>query len=732
MFSRDELLAGLPARRSSTLLFAIENRTAELAAKRRHALASYRTERTSAEREQAFLAALASGRVSRPAPSVRDLERHAPVWSSLVPPDPDGRATIVHLLAGKYVLPAREVPRIQLALGIDDPQVDAAYRRLYGGPVAAVLATHEPAIERMRWVATRVADRLEGLSPFWTAYVLALTETIGEGILAVPIALAGIGPLPGLVLLLVLGVINLVTIGGLVEAITRDGPMRYGSAYFGRLVRDLLGGVGTLPMLICLAAANAVILLAYLLGFASVLAGATGVPEVVWVSVLFIVNLVYLRREDLDMTVASAIVVGAANLVIIVAILALSVGHVTMANLAFVDLPFVDGHPFEPAVWALVLGVVLVAYDGGSAAANASKVVLAADPSGRSLLLGNLAAMVTVTVMYCSAVLVIGGAVGPTALATTDGTALAPLATVAGPAIDILGSIYVVLAIGLGSVYCSLGLYNQVLELLPRRSAGETGGFAGRVWTDRWTRFLIGSAPVFGVFLVLLALLLTNTASFAGSLSIVGVLVVPLMAGVYPMLLVAAARKRGAYVPSLVIRALGHPTVVWSVAAFFIASLLLYGLVIWTGPVERTLAIGMAVLSATIVVRAYRAGAFRSRLVIEVRLVDGSRAGRPVLEVGLTAAGRALSPDALDRSGGPSVVAVHVPRALVQDLEVWVHRVDDIGDSNGAPAAVTLDDGAETVAIEIDDEGRAVVRSIARTSDLTVTIRMTDDSVNRR
>ncbi len=723
LFSRDELAGGLSARRSTTLLYAIENRAADLAARRRQALAGYRSERTAEERQQEFLAALAAGRARRPSPTVRDLERHAPIWASLLPPDAEGRAALLHLLAGKHSLPRAEIPRIRTAIGLDDPAVSAAYLRRFGQPIETALAADEPMAERVRWAAARAADRMERLPPFWMAYVLALTETIGEGILAVPIALAGVGPLPGVVLLLVLGTINLVTIGGLVEAITRDGPMRYGTAYFGRLVRDLMGGVGQLTMHLGLAAANALILLAYLLGFASVLTGATGVPEAVWVTLLFLVNLAYLRREDLDLTVATAIVIGAANLALIVAMLAVSVGHVTLANLSYVNLPLVDGRPFDPALWALVLGVVLVAYDGSNAPANASKVVLAADPGGRALLLGTLAAMVTVMVMYCASVLVIGGVVGPTALATTDGTALTPLAAVVGPSIDILGSIYVVLAIGLGSIYCSLGLYNQIAELLPRHASPETTASRGAwIRSGRTLRFLVGSSPVLGIYLLLIAMLVTDTASFAGSLAIVGVLVVPLLSGVYPVLLVSAARRKGAYVPSVVIRALGHPVVVAAVGAFFIGCLLLYGLVIWSGPVERILAIGTAILSIAIVARTFLAGAFRTRTVLEVRLVDDPRGGRPAVVVGLTAGGRALDRDEVEVAGEPPVVRVPVPAGIARDLEVWVHRVDGDGDSQGQPAAVTLDDGAGIRVVTLDRDGRTVVGSMEPAVTVVVTI----------
>ncbi len=89
-----------------------------------------------------------------------------------------------------------------------------------------------------------MSRRLETLPPFWLAYTLTLTETVGGGVLALPIAFAGFGPVGATVLLLVFGLLNMLTVAALVESITRDGRMRYGNAFFGRLIGDYLGRPG--------------------------------------------------------------------------------------------------------------------------------------------------------------------------------------------------------------------------------------------------------------------------------------------------------------------------------------------------------------------------------------------------------------------------------------------------------------------------------------------------------
>ena len=555
MFSRDEILGGLPARRASGVVFAIEAHTARIVASSRVSRTSYVGSRGAADREQAFLDALAAGRDLPVTPTIQDLERFAPQWEHLVPDGAEARAAIALIMASKYRFTADRVPRLRAALGLDTPEVATALARQ--APDRSIYAAELSSGERLAWRRAALAQRLERLPPFWIAYALALTETITEGILVVPIAVAGIGPAAGVVVLLVLGVLNLITIGAQAEAITRNGSMRYGAAYFGRLVSELLGRAGSISLSVALAFLNGVVLLVYLLGFASVLWGATGIAEEVWVLLLFLANAWVLRRETLDETVATAMVVGVTNIALILVITGIAFANLDPANLGYRDVPFLDGGGLDPAILQLVFGVIIVSYFGHTSAANASKLLLGQDPSGRALLWGNIAALASVMVLYCLIVVAFAGALGPGPLIETRGTAITPLAEQVGPIVDVLGSIYVVLAVGLGSLYCSLGLYNQVVEYLPRAGSGGTGSRS--VLSTRAGRYLAGLAPTALAFLVLEFLLFTDQDWFAGPIALVGVLTIPLLGGVFPMLLVIAARRRGEYVPGSVIGVIGHP-----------------------------------------------------------------------------------------------------------------------------------------------------------------------------
>ena len=562
--SRDELLGGLPARRASTLLFAIESRTAHLAARSRQAMARHLTERTAEDQERAFLEAFAQGREPPVQPTVQDLERYAPAWTSLVPPDPGLRAALARMIGEKYQLPRRAVPALRLALGLDDEAVRQAYERLHGRPLDTLYAPHVPWRDRLRWTRARLAHRLETLPPFWTAFALTLTETVGAFILALPIALAEIGPTGGVAILVVLGLVNLLTIAAVTEAFARNGNVRYGQAYFGRLVLDFLGRPGALLLKPVLVLLIAVILLSYYVGFSAALAGATGLPAEGWAALLFLVALVFLRRETLGATVASALVVGAASIGLILLLSLLALPHLESANLRHSQVPFVGGEPFDASLLELIFGLVLGAYFGHVSAGNCAAVVLQRDPSARSFIRGSAAALATAIGLYCVWVVAVTGAVGAAALTGATGTALEPLATEVGSSIDVFGSVFAVLAMGMASVHYSLGLFYQAREWLPRSwgAAGRARPRDGLGALVGDLRFWLGVLPIAAIFVTVESLLVADRASFAKPFGVLGAIAAPVLAGIFPMLLVAAGRRKGECQVDSVWRLVGHPVVV--------------------------------------------------------------------------------------------------------------------------------------------------------------------------
>src|SRR5215470_16315797 len=123
LFTRDEALGGLPARRAAALLFLIEGRAAHLADQSGRAADFLASEDESRERDLAFVEAFSMGREPPVAPTIQDLERYAAQWARLVPANPAVRAAVAHLLGRKYRFTRRAVPEIRTALGLDDDTV---------------------------------------------------------------------------------------------------------------------------------------------------------------------------------------------------------------------------------------------------------------------------------------------------------------------------------------------------------------------------------------------------------------------------------------------------------------------------------------------------------------------------------------------------------------------------------------------------------------------------------
>jgi len=705
------ILDGMPSRQAGTILFAIEGRTAQLVSLSRQALASYQTEKTVAEKEQAFLAAIAQGRELPLHPTIRDIERFAPEWASLVPSDDRQRAALARKLGEKYRFRSQDVPALRKALGLKAAGVAQAFERLFQQPIESIYAASIPLSEKIRWSASRVAGSLERMSPLWTAFALTLTETVGASVLALPIALAGVGPMPGLLLLLTLGLVNILTILGMVEAITRNGNMRYGTAYFGRLVGDYLGKPGSITLIPALLLLNITTLLAFYVGIATSLADITGITPLLWPALAFLVAVYFLRRETLSATVASALVIGMINIAILLILSVLALSHVQSANLQYASSRMGGAQLFDPGMLELIFGVILFAYFGHTSAGNAAKVVLLRDPGGRSLVWGNVMAMATAIALYSLWVFAVSGAIPAIELARETGTALSPLASRIGGIVPTLGIIYIALAMGMGTVHMSYGLYYQVREALPAK-------------VKTTTQFLAGLVPTALVFVVVEWMLLAGRESFSGLLGVFGVLLLPLLGGILPIMMLVASRRKGDYTPQLSFDFLGNPLVVAMVYLIYLGSLFAYGLFIWDDPFQRFMAMGVGIVSLGMTYLVIRQGAFTARAVIELKIEEsdsGERAtlttvdrGRPVvstLQLVYASHETSMKGASVQISSHRQVkrIRIQLPSLSSKELKVWLHRVSREGNSESFPATLKMMRDSSAEIVQPDHGGQLVM-----------------------
>jgi hypothetical protein len=220
----------------------------------------------------------------------------------------------------------------------------------------------------------------------------------------------------------------------------------------------------------------------------------------------------------------------------------------------------------------------------------------------------------------------------------------------------------------------------------------------------------VSVAPVVAVFLLGEWLLLTGRQSFAAPLSFGGVITATLVGGIFPVLMLIAARRKAELTPGLVLRFLGHPMLAGGIYVLFVTSLFVHGLVIWSGAIERASALAVGLLAVGVTVGMLRRGAFTPRAVVELR--DDQRDGQGAVfavtvqgepaeaQVRLRYADgeqtRQDSAGRVPRMAALQQAVFEVPATRARELKVWVHQVTRDQESGRLPALVDIAWGDET------------------------------------
>jgi hypothetical protein len=467
LISREEALVGLPARRANTLLFLIENRTAQLVARSRVEFSL--TESTEQERTVAFLEAFAVGNRLPVYLSRQHLERYAPEWAALVPENPRLKAALFHAISQKYNFTYKMIPNIRVALDLDEEIVQQAFQRQYRKPLDSGFAPRLCLMEKLSWSASAITQKIEALPPLWIAFLVTVALGLPQAFLALPVAVAQIGPLASLVLLITLGIINILTMACMAEAISRSGDFRYGNAFIKQLAGNYLGEAGSFILSLAVGIRVFLIALACYIGLSVTMAKFTPIPAQLWAALLFFAGLYLLSSKSINLTVTVTVLLAAINVSLLLILILLAFCHLQLENLLYINLPFLNGRPFAPLMLHQVFGVILMLYFGHVYVGECAKLVLPRDPSAVSLIWDSVAGTVFLTILFCLWVLTINGAIAPEILVTQSGTALEPLAQQLGPSAKVLGVILVTLLLGMAWIRSSSLLVNLAKEWSPRK-----------------------------------------------------------------------------------------------------------------------------------------------------------------------------------------------------------------------------------------------------------------------
>ncbi len=552
---------------------------------------------------------------------MRDIERSAEAWSDIAPGHPEVRAWMAKLLSEKYRFKASHVPATIAALGLEETDAARAFRTAFDAPLDSIYDTGFRPLQALGWRWSRLSAALESLPPFWTAFALTLTEIGGAGTLALPIALATIGPIAGLGILLFVGLINIVTVAYLAEASARNGTIVYGSAFIGKLVQDFLGPAASFVVRAALFLFCCSVLIAYYTGFSSTLSAFSGVPPYVWAVMMFAITAFAVLRRGLVGTLSSALLIGIINISILVILSLVALRHFDAQFFTAGRVPFVGADSFDPSPFQLIFGIVMAAYFGHVSVSNCAQAVLRREPDGRSLISGTVAAMIAAMAVYALWTVSIGSAISPERLKSEGGTALIPLAEVGGPTVQVLGTMFVVLALGMGSVHFSLGIFNIGRE-----------AFAASIRHRYGIANLIALGPLILIFAYVQWSFASGNASFIKPLELQGALLTPIIASLFPAMLIIAGRRRGQSVGRARLpRILANPLVASLIASLAIGSLVLHATLIWDDPLPRLLAAAATVICLSLVAKSWLRQDFRPGLYIT--LTQRSDATTPKIAV---------------------------------------------------------------------------------------------------
>lgn len=700
LISRAEILGGLAGRttkQAHALLTLIETRTAHLVAQSVQAGAVALTIAATQTPRQHFLAALAQGRTAQAPVTIQAIERFAPHWAPLVPANPEIRAAVAHLLGQRYAFTPATTTGLATALGLDTTAVQAAYQRLYQQPLGQIYAPQIAPWARVQWGWARFSGRLESLPPFWLAFLLTMPGA--AGLLALPIALAQVGTGWGLLLVLGFGVVNLLTALALAETVVRSGTARFGLGFLGQLAHEYLGREASFLLTVVLAANNFLVLIIFFLGVAGTLAGGAPTATVLWLLPFAAVVIYVLSRRSLNTTIAVTLLIVLANLLILLLIPLLALPYFRVANL----LTGAGSAAFTPAALGSTVGVLASTFLSHFVVATYGPVVLSRDSSGRAWMQGSATAIVSYILIACLWLLVINGVLAPATLSQSTGAVVIPLAAVVGSAVQLLGSVLVILSVGLTALQVALGLYYLVEERLPARGTASLIGRLGEA-----ARFGLAISPIIVALAVTVWLALSGTGSFTTLLGIVSVFTLPLVTGILPLLLLVATRRKGDFVPGFVLPWLGHPLVIGVLYLFSLATILIHGLYIWAAWPLRLAALAGTLVLLVATVRIWRQGLLAGRTVVMVchdeRLhgssyVQVTSNGQP-LPVAMTlryrdrqdethGATKAITDVAALRS-----IHLHLPATATAQLKLWLYHSAPDGLLEGLPAHVVLTDGA--------------------------------------
>lgn len=313
--------------------------------------------------------------------------------------------------------------------------------------------------------------------PSWLAVFAVVFPTIvGGGILALPVALAPLGPVLAVIVTAALGLVNMLTIGLLALSVVRRADSLPRFARMGTLAHALLGRGAAVVTTIVVAVLMLGLVVAYALGLSHSLATSVGRSPSMWAVAALLASavLVGFQFRRALMTAGTAVTISSIGLLGTLMIL---LGRHVDADMVLAGPP----SPLGVSSFTLVFGALMGGYFGHTSVPTIAPAALRADPTGRSLILGSVGAMGVATVVNTGWVFVTLGSTPAAAYGAAGSTGIDLVRAVAGPFAGWLALAFVLLALGVAGMISSFVLGDVAVEQLPLPRSLELDLRAGAV-----------------------------------------------------------------------------------------------------------------------------------------------------------------------------------------------------------------------------------------------------------
>jgi DNA-binding transcriptional ArsR family regulator len=315
-----------------------------------------------------------------------------------------------------------------------------------------------------------------GPRPALGVFAAVFPAILGAGVLALPIALSPLGALGAVAVTLAIGVLNMLTIGLVALAFVRRADSLPSDSRFATVVAALLGPrVGVLVALLATLVELALMIL-YALGFGYTMSDMVGLPAQAWAAGALLLSLALVALQKRGVLTSAGLVATVGLLVLLTALI-VTLGSRLDAGLLTAGPPL----PLTASSFTLVLGVLVAVFYAHARISTIAPAALRADPSGRALIVGTVAAMGVAAAVTSIWVLVTLGSVPAADYLGTPTTGVELVRQAAGPVAGWLALAFAVLALGMSGLVSAFVAGDLVVEQVPVHRSLDVDLVAGTV-----------------------------------------------------------------------------------------------------------------------------------------------------------------------------------------------------------------------------------------------------------